>query len=90
MESHSDDEVTVLAKSPFGTVQRCRSGGYHVSVQHVTLHLSTEGFGSLVGLIQQAQSQEMHLEVRQQMGRRGEGALLDFFRRQSGEVKSNA
>jgi len=77
MERHLDDEVSILAKSPFGMIQRCRSGGYHVSVQHVTLHLSTEGFGCLVDLIRQAQTLDGHPVRRDQAG-----VLLDFFNRQ--------
>jgi len=88
MESYSDDDVTILARSPFGMVQRCRSGGYHVSVQHVTLHLSTEGFGSLASLIQEAQLQNLHREIRQQMNSSPKGAVLDLFRREPGEAKN--
>ena len=77
MKSHSEDEVSILAKSPFGTIQRCRSGGYHVSVQQVTLHLSTEGFGCLVDLVRQAQAFDGH-PIRSNQ----EGVLLDFFNRQ--------
>ncbi len=58
MENHLDDNVVTLAKSPLGMVQRCRCGGYHINIQHVTLHLSTEGFGGLADLIRQAKEQE--------------------------------
>ena len=58
MKNYSDDNIVTLSKSPLGMVQRCRCGGYHINIQHVTLHLSVEGFGGLDNLIQQAKERE--------------------------------
>ena len=56
------DNVVTLAKSSTGMVQRCGCEGYHINIQHVTLHLSREGLKGLADLIWKANEREMQIQ----------------------------
>ncbi len=59
MKNYSDRVAVTLAQSSLGAIQRCPSGGYHVNLQQVTLHLSADGFEGLVDLIRRAKEWEI-------------------------------
>jgi len=57
--NHSGDRTITLAQSTIGTVQRCRHEGYHINIDHITLHLSPKGLRGLADLIWKANEREI-------------------------------
>lgn len=58
VKDHSDNVLVTLAGSPFGLVQKCQHGCYHVHIQQITLHLSPQEFGALFEMMKQAKWRE--------------------------------
>lgn len=81
MKRQENQSPMILAQTDFGKVYRCRCGGYHVSYQQTTLHLSKEGFNNLKSLLTQVQMREKEgcLSLSKKQGRRGAGMGKQSF-----------
>ncbi|MCG3116768.1 MAG: hypothetical protein LLH30_13900 [Candidatus Manganitrophus sp. SA1] len=58
MSSESGHQSVPLAKSEFGSIDRCRCDGYHVSLRNIMLHFNREEFAALSDLFERAQERE--------------------------------
>jgi len=58
MRSESGHHPVPLAKSEFGSIERCRCEGYHVSLRNIVLHFNREEFADLADLFRQARERE--------------------------------
>lgn len=58
MKSESNHHTLNLAKSEFGSIERCRCNGYHLSLRNLMLHFNREEFTALADLFKQAQERE--------------------------------
>jgi len=58
MRSESGHHTVNLAKSEFGSIERCRCDSYHLSLRNIMLHFNREEFASLADLFKQAQKRE--------------------------------
>lgn len=58
MKSESGHHTINLARSEFGSVERCRCDGYHLSLRNIMLHFNREEFAALTNLFRQAQERE--------------------------------
>jgi hypothetical protein len=58
MKSESGHHTVNLAKSEFGSIERCRCDGYHLSLRNIMLHFNREEFAALATLLRQAQDRD--------------------------------
>ncbi|MGB3941954.1 MAG: hypothetical protein WBK96_10735 [Candidatus Manganitrophaceae bacterium] len=58
MKKETGHQPTLLAKSEFGMIERCRCDGYHVSLRNILLHFNREEFLALVDLVGKAGARE--------------------------------
>lgn len=58
MKNESGHHAVTLAKSEFGSIERCRCDGYHVSLRNIMLHLNREEFAALADLFREAKARE--------------------------------
>ncbi|NKE70417.1 hypothetical protein [Candidatus Manganitrophus noduliformans] len=58
MNRESGHHSVPLAKSEFGSIDRCRCDGYHVSLRNIMLHFNREEFAALADLFKRAQERE--------------------------------
>lgn len=58
MKNELNHHALSLAKSEFGSIERCRCKGYHVSFRNIILHFNREEFTALVNLFREAKERE--------------------------------
>lgn len=54
----SSQTKMLLAQSTFGAVEKCRCGGYDISLPHIKFHLMKDDFSSFTSLMRDAREME--------------------------------